>query len=45
MVVADIAALMSSQLKSLAIIIAKRIEDQAWVVWGLCFHDWQMDGK
>ena len=38
MVVADIAALMSSQFKSLAIIIAKRIEDQAWVVWGPLFY-------
>ena len=37
MVVADIAALMSSQFKSLAIIIAKRIVDQAWVVWGPLF--------
>ena len=45
MVEADVAALMSDQFKSLTITIAKRIEDQAWVVWGLCFHDWQMDGK
>ena len=37
MVVADIAALMSDQFKSLAIIIAKRIVDQAWVVWGPLF--------
>ena len=37
MVVADIAALMASQFKSLAIIIAKRIVDQAWVVWGPLF--------
>ena len=37
MVVADIAALMSSQFKIFAIIIAKRIVDQAWVVWGPLF--------
>ena len=37
MVVADIAALMASQFKSLVIIIAKRIVDQAWVVWGPLF--------